>query len=70
MVAMIRHFLGHKFIGRKSYNEDFYLVCIECGIYAFQYSSGDKIDLYYVVDYDVVMLNISCNEFMIKKLLE
>lgn len=67
---MIKHFLGHKLIQRVNQNEKC-LVCIECKLYVYNIIDfNDK--FYYFPNEESIasILNISCDEVIIKKLLE
>lgn len=68
---MIKHFLGHKFIERKSNGYDEYYLCIECGMLCLpgRYYSEDRF-YYFNENDDLIIIDISCDEFVIKKLLE
>lgn len=64
---MIKHFRGHKFLLKES-SIDYY-VCVECGVYAYKYIHTINNFYIYVEGY-ATFLDISCDEVMIKKLLE
>jgi hypothetical protein len=67
---MIKHFLGHKFIERT--NSPYFIICIECNSIAYYNDDFTKIYTIELVNGGVIqaILNISCDEVIIKKLLE
>lgn len=64
---MIKHFLGHQFINKGK--TDLRFTCLNCGFNVYIDAYSDKL-LYYYVNYQAVIVSISCDEYIIKKLLE
>lgn len=67
-----KNYLGHKFVKLKKYGFDCDYICNFCGVEVMYEIIKDEENYYIVEDADTVkeILNIDCNNFIVKNIIE